>query len=329
MKHLTILVPNGENNLSSIVGVYKIFNRANAIYASKGFKAVFKIELVGTSQKVGFYDDLFTVKPHKKVSEIKKTDFIIIPSLNHNFDSAVHENKEIINWIAKQYRLGAEVASICTGAFLLATTGLLDGKKCSTHWSAVSIFKQRFPGIHLQPDQLITDENRIYTNGGAYSFLNLILYLIEKFYDRETALLCSKIFQIDVSRSHQSEFMIFNGQKNHDDGAILEAQEYLEKYFQEKISIASLSSKLHITRRNFDRRFIKATGITPLDYLQRVKIEAAKKQLENYPKTVTEVMYTVGYNDAKAFRDVFSRITGLSPVDYKLKYNKFSNSVLS
>ncbi len=322
MKHLTILVPNGENNLSSIVGSYKIFNRANAIFISKGRNPIFTIELVGTTQKIGFYDDLFTVQAHKKLSEIKKTNFIIIPSLNHNFDSAVQENQEIIDWITKQYHLGAEVASICTGAFLLAATGLLEGKMCATHWSAAAVFKQRFPNINLQPDQLITDENGIYTNGGAYSFLNLILYLIEKFYDRETALLCSKIFQIDMNRSQQSEFIIFNGQKEHEDEAVLEAQEYLEQNFQEKISIANLSEKLHITRRNFDRRFIKATGVTPLDYLQRVKIEAAKKHLENYSKTVTEVMYEVGYNDAKAFRDVFCRITGLSPVAYKLRYNK-------
>ena len=125
-----------------------------------------------------------------------------------------------------------------------------------------------------------------------------------------------------MNRNFQSEFIIFNGHKHHEDKKVFEAQAFLESNYPEKISIGDLSDKLHVGRRNFDRRFIKATGITPLEYLQRVKIEAAKKSLENTRKTINEVMYEVGYNDSKAFRNVFSRITGISPNDYRSKYNK-------
>jgi transcriptional regulator GlxA family with amidase domain len=325
MKHLSIIVPKGKgNNLSSIVGAYKLFMRANAYWKQSGKRELFKIELVGLSKKIEFYDGLFTVKPSSTIASIKRTNLIIIPSLNHNYQNAVKENQLFIDWIAKQYKNGAEVASICTGAFLLASSGLLNGRSCSTHWSAADNFREMFPEVHLQTDRLITDEKGIYTNGGAYSFLQLIIYLIEKYYDRQTAIYCAKVFQIDFDRNSQSEFSIFNGYKNHSDAIVQNAQTFLEKNYQDKISIEFLSSKFNIGRRNFDRRFIKATGITPLDYLQRVKVEVAKKTFENKNKTVNEVMYDVGYNDTKAFREVFGRVTGLSPLEYKSKYNKES-----
>lgn len=322
MKHLTILVPEGENNMSSIVGAYKIFTRANEHWKDLGNRPLFKIELAGISKKIDFYDGLFSVRPHTHISNVSRTNLIIIPSLNHNYDKAVKGNDRLVDWISGQYHKGAEIASICTGAFLLAASGLLDGKICSTHWAAADVFRERFPDVNLQTDQLITDENGIYTNGGAYSFLNLIIYLVEKYYDRPTAIFCSKVFQIEMDRQSQSAFIIFKGQKLHDDDVVKRAQHYMERNLQEKISVEHLSSKFAVGRRNFDRRFIKATGNTPIEYLQRVKIEAAKKAFETTRKNVNEVMYDVGYSDAKAFREVFRRVTGVSPLEYRNKYNR-------
>ena len=322
MKHLTILVPDGENNLSSIVGAYKIFTRANEYWIGTGKKQVFSIQLAGISKRINFYEGLFSVKPHTNISAISKTDLIIIPSLNHNYQKALKPNKALVEWISNQYKNGAEVASICTGAFLLASSGLLDGKTCSTHWAAAENFRIMFPEVNLQTDHLITDENGIYTNGGAYSFLNLVIYLIEKYYDRRTAIFCSKVFQIEMDRNSQSEFAIFTGQKRHEDEVVKKAQAYIEGNLQEKISMEHLSSIFSVGRRNFDRRFIKATGNTPVEYLQRAKIESAKKALETTRKTINEVMYEVGYSDVKAFREVFKKITGMSPLEYKGKYNK-------
>jgi transcriptional regulator GlxA family with amidase domain len=199
---------------------------------------------------------------------------------------------------------------------------LLDGKSCSTHWAVADNFRSMFPKVNLQTDKLITDENGIYTNGGAYSFLNLIIYLVEKYYDRQTAIFCSKVFQIEMDRQSQSSFTIFTGQKSHSDETVKKAQAYIERNLHEKISVEQLSSKFAVGRRNFDRRFIKATGNTPVEYSQRVKIESAKKAFENSRKTISEVMYEVGYSDVKAFREVFRKITGMSPLEYKGKYNK-------
>jgi transcriptional regulator GlxA family with amidase domain len=205
---------------------------------------------------------------------------------------------------------------------MLASSGLLDGKSCSIHWNSVEKLKDLFPKVSVKKDKLITDEQGIYTNGGAYSFLNLLIYLIEKYYDRQTAIYCSKIFQVEIDRQTQSSFTIFTGQKSHGDEVVRQAQAYLEDNFYEKISVEDLSQKFAVGRRNFDRRFIKATGNTPIEYLQRVKIESAKKAFETTRKNINEVMYDVGYSDVKAFRETFRKITGMSPLEYKHKYNK-------
>lgn len=319
MRSLTILVPDGQDNLTSVVGPYKFFTKANAYFK----KEVFQVQLAGVTDKVDLYDGLFSIRPQTHIRDIEKTDMVIIPALAHNnIPDILARNKEAISWIKRQYEQGAEIASICTGAFLLASTGLMKGRICSTHWNAAARFAALFPDVDLQPDKLITDEQGIYTNGGAFSFLNLLLYLIEKYYDRPTAVFCAKVFQVDIDRNSQSPFTIFNGQKDHADEEIRKAQTYLESNLSDKISMDELAGSLAISRRNFDRRFIKATGNTPIEYQQRVKIELAKKALETGRKTINEVMYEVGYADTKAFRDLFKKITGLSPVDYRNKYNK-------
>ena len=192
MKHLTIIIPVGQINLGTIAciaGVYEIFTTANGFNKKNGRKELFTIELASISNKAEAYKDLFTVKPGVNVSTITKTNLIIIPStLIRSYKDAMKENRLLIDWIEKQYKEGAEVASMCSGAFLLASSGLLDGKNCSTHWVFSDAFRTMFPKVNLQANQLITDENGIYTNGGAYSFLNLAIYLVEKYYGRQTAI---------------------------------------------------------------------------------------------------------------------------------------------
>jgi transcriptional regulator GlxA family with amidase domain len=326
MKHITILVPDGQSNLStvaSIVGASEIFTEANAYYKRNGKRELYKVEIAGISKKVDYGEGLITLKPQINISAIAKTNLIIIPSsLVRSYQKAAKGNQLLMDWIEQQYKQGAEVASVCSGAFMLASSGVLDGKNCSTHWAYADTFRNMFPKVNLKEEKLITDEHGIYTNGGAYSFLNLIIYLVEKYYDRQTAIYCSKIFQIDMDRDSQSAFAIFSTQKNHDDHIIKEAQAYIEMNLQDKISMEELSARFAVGRRHFDRRFIKATGNTPLEYAQRVKIESAKKAFETTRKNVSEVMYDVGYSDTKAFREVFRKITGMSPLEYRDKYNK-------
>ena len=321
MKYVTIVVPDCELNLNTIAGAYEILNQANAYWERIGNTPKLYIQIAGYVKESSVNSGYFTVHP-LDISTITKTDLLIIPSIFGDYGEAVKHNKALIEWIGQQYKSGAEIASMCSGAFLLAATGLLEGKYCSTHWNAIEGFRNMFPGVKIAEDKIITDENGIYTNGGGYSFLNLMLYLVEKLFDRPTAIICSKIFQIDFDRTTQSQFSIFHIQKNHGDELISKAQTYIEENIEAKISFEKLSSELAISRRNFDRRFIKATGNTPVEYLQRVKVEAAKKELEKGRKTVFEIMNDVGYTDDKAFREVFKKVTGISPMDYKNKYNK-------
>lgn len=326
MKQISILVPKGAVALSCIEGPFILFNKVNEISVSMGKQPLFHVQLVGLTKDMHVYDRLFRVSPDVTIKEVTKTDLIIIPAVNGNMNEVIESNKDFFPWINTQHERGAEVASLCVGAFLLAATGLLKGKKCSTHWSAVDNFKQLFPDVELVSDKIITDENGIYSSGGANSFWNLLLYLLEKYTNREMAVLFSKYYEIEIDRFSQSPFIMFTGQNVHNDEPVKKAQEFIEKNVADKISVEDLASKFAIGRRNFERRFKKATHNTPVEYIQRVKMEAAKKSLEASRKNVTEVMYDVGYSDTKAFRTVFKKITGMSPIDYRNKYNKQSIS---
>lgn len=322
MKQVTILYPQEQSALSTVacvVGALEVFAKAEDYWKKQGNAQNYKVMIVGTATKEEFIKGMVAIKTDVHFSEINSTDLIIIPAAT---PVANPSNQAMLDWITQQYKKGAEIASMCSGAFILGSSGVLDGKRCSTHWSLTDRFREMFPKVNLCADKLITDEHGIYTNGGAYSFLNLMIYLIEKFYDRQTAIYCSKVLQIELDRNSQSEFSIFTGHKLHGDELVQEAQKYMESNAEEKLSIEEISSKFAIGRRSFDRRFIKATGVTPLEYSQRVKIELAKKALESSRKNVNEVMYEVGYSDVKAFREVFRKFTGMSPLEYRGKYNK-------
>ncbi|ATP57850.1 AraC family transcriptional regulator [Pedobacter ginsengisoli] len=321
MKHISILVPKGAI-LGSLEGSRQLFSQVNEFFKAKGQPPLFKVQLVGLTKETPVSGGLFTVNADLLIGDIEKTDLIIIPAIDGEISGAIEKNKDFVPWIVKQYENGAEIASLCLGAFLLASTGLLKGRKCATHWLAENDFRRMFPDVSLVTEKIITDEHGIYSSGGAFSYLNLILYLIEKYAGREIAVLSAKVFAIELDRENQLSFTIFQGQKEHEDESVKKIQEFIEKNFQEKITIDQLASMQAIGRRNLERRFKKATSNTIVEYIQRVKMEAAKISLESSRENINEVMYKVGYTDNKAFRTTFKRITGLSPIQYRSKYNR-------
>ena len=321
MKHISILVPEGTI-LGSLEGSRQLLTQVNQFLKARYEDPLFKVQLVGLSKETRVSGGLFTVHADLLIDDVKKTDLIIIPAIDGDIKLALETNKDFIPWIIKQYKSGAEVASLCLGAFLLAATGLVNGRKCATHWLAENSFRQLFPEVELVTEKIITDEQGIYSSGGAFSYLNLILHIIEKYAGHEMAVLSAKVFAIEIERQNQLSFTIFQGQKDHEDEPIKKAQEFIEKNYRDKITVEQLTSMLAIGRRNFERRFKKATANTVVEYIQRVKMEAVKKGLEGSRKNVNELMYDVGYSDIKAFRTVFKKITGKSPIDYRNKYNR-------
>jgi transcriptional regulator GlxA family with amidase domain len=322
MKHVSILIPHGHTSVVNIEGTHQILNAVNSMLAGMGRPPLFKVQLAGISKETSQRNGLFTISPDVLIRDVAKTDLIIIPAIHGDPKTVLENNTAFIPWIIQQYEAGAEVASLCIGSFFLASTGLLQGKQCATHWTEANNFRAMFPDVNLVDDKIMTEEDGIYTSGGAYSFLNLLVYIIEKYAGRDIAILTAKSFMIDIDRISQSPFIIFQGQKTHDDEPVKKAQEFIETNFEDKITVDQLASMLALSRRNLERRFKKATANTVVEYMQRVKIEAAKMSLESSRENVNEVMYKVGYTDSKAFRTTFKKITGLSPVQYRNKYNR-------
>lgn len=297
-----------------------LFTAVNQFLQASGRPALFKVQLVGQTREVRLHGGVFSVHTDQLLDEVQHSDLILIPALFGDMQRALELNREAIPWIIKHHQQGTEIASLCVGAFLLASTGLLNGRKCSTHWAFGNEFANTFPEVTLVDGGIITDDQGLYTSGGANSYWNLLLYLVEKYTDRDTAILAAKYFAIDIDRESQAAFTIFNGQKDHNDEEIKRVQEYLECNYQEKIGVDQLADQFALSRRSLERRFKKATNNTVVEYMQRVKVEAAKRDFEKSRKNINEVMYDVGYTDSKSFRSVFKRITGLTPIEYRNKY---------
>lgn len=326
MKHISILIPQGHTSLANIEGSQHMFSEVNECFTRAGKHPLFNIKLVGINPNTSQRNGVYTIKPDLLIHEVNKTDLVIVPAMLGDMENALQINKDFMPWVIQQYAQGAEVASFCVGAFFLAAAGLLDGKQCATHWRFANEFRKMFPNANLVDDKIMTEDHGIYTSGGAYSYTNLLLYLIEKHAGRDVAIMISKMFMIDIDRHSQSPFIIFRGQKEHEDNLIIKAQEFIEKNFKDKITVDQLADLLALGRRSLERRFKKATCNTVTEYIQRVKMEAAKKELETSRKTVSELMYEIGYSDTKAFRSTFKKVTGLSPIEYRNKYNR--NSIL-
>ena len=323
MKHISILVPKGTAIIDTILGSYNLFQLANADYRKKTGAPLVDIDLVGINLEPHRYSNFFSIEPTKSLKDVNRTDLIIVPGLVGNMRNQIALNYPFVDWMRLQrIEHEAEIASLCRGAFLLAETGMMNKKSCATHWLTHDTFREMFPKVNLIPEKVISEDNGIYSSGGAYSFLNLLLYLVEKYYGRETAIWCSKVSEIDFDRIDQNQFVIFNGQKDHSDSQVMKTQEFIELHFAEKISVEQLAEQTATSTRNFIRRFKKATNNTPIEYIQRVRMEAAKKKLESSTMNIHQVMYSIGYNDDKTFRSLFKRYVGMTPLEYRNKYNR-------
>lgn len=328
MKRVAILVPE-SSVIQAIADPQYCFSAVNKFLEDAGLPLLFEITLVGQTDEVKLTSGHYVVFADKTIYDAAQYDLIIIPALFGNMEEAIEANHRFVPWMVKQYENGAELASLCVGAFLLAATGLLEGKKCSTHWGFTNEFKLMYPGIHVEDGAIVTEQSGVYSSGGANSYWNLLLHLTEKYAGRHMAVVLSKYFAVDINRNSQSVYAMFKAQKEHADEAVKQAQHFIEQHVEAKLSVDDVAEKVAIGRRSLERRFKLATHNSVLEYMQRVKMEAAKRQFEGGYKNINEVMHDVGYADTKAFRTTFKKVTGLTPVAYKKKYSKINNMDIS
>lgn len=261
---------------------------------------------------------------------VRRADVVLVPALEPDLADRLAQNRDVVAWIRRMHDGGADVASACTGAFLLGEAGLLDGRAATTHWAFQDLLRQRYPRVRVCPEAIVVDEGRVCTAGGAMSFLNLALHLIERWLGAEVARIASKVFLVDVNKPPQTAYAILDAQKAHTDVEILRAQGLMESGLAAGASsVGEVSVKVAMSRRTFVRRFTRATGSSPREYLQRVRVEAAKRALEGTRRSIVSIAAETGYTDPVAFRRVFARLTGLTPADYRRRYGIGASSAVT
>ncbi|MDO3381139.1 GlxA family transcriptional regulator [Gilvimarinus algae] len=312
--------------LSSLAAPLDILTRTNEILLSQDQAPAFAITRITpqagplTVDGISYWRGDCTIEDRPAQSFGHPQALILIPAFQGSWDQLKHAYADVLLWLQQHYQAGTEVASLCKGSYFLAEAGVLKGKPCTSHWAVTDDMRQRFPEIQLKPDAVVTDESGTYTGGGAFSSLNLLLYLIEKFCGHELGVQVAKNFSIQRDHASQAHFSIFTGMTHHRDPLIREAQAYMEAHYHQALNLETVAQKVHMSKRNFIRRFKQAVDMPPLEYLQRIKIEAAKKALEAGHLSIQSLTLEVGYNDSKTFRQVFKRLTGLTPQAYRQKY---------
>lgn len=323
MKKVSILATHGTI-ATTVLGPMDVFFLAgrlwNAIYDTP-MTPFFEVEIVGEKEGPVKCLNNVLLQPHQTMESVKKTDLIIISSITSR-DRIPKHRPETIRWLKNQHRRGASIASVCTGAFLLAETGLLDSKTATTHWGFMDLFRERYPRVDLKPEKLITDEGTLYCAGALSAGIDLSIYLVEKYCGHEVAIQCSKALMHDMCRQSQAPCNVLQFQKKHGDESVLAAQTWLEDHYAETLDMNAVARAHGMSRRTFERRFKKATGDTPLFYLQKTRVEAAKKMIETENATFDEISYRAGYENSSHFREIFKKHARLLPTQYERYFRR-------
>jgi transcriptional regulator GlxA family with amidase domain len=319
MIQLGVLLTN-QYRLLSVAAILDVFESVNRFYVNDKKDPAFNISLFSLNKPDGKSIE-FNGYEIKSTQEPTKQDLVFIPAFGPaDIVQAIHENYNYIPWLQQQYQAGAELACVCTGAFLLGATGLLNGRVATTHVDACKDFANAFPSVKLQPDKVVTGDGRLYTSGGSTSSFHLMLHLLQKHCGKDIAVRTAKLFSIDMDREHQTYFSTFSPLQVHNDELVAMAQQSIETAYQNSGTIEELIKEIPGSRRNIARRFKQVTGITPIEYLQKTRIEAAKKLLVETNQQMTEVMINSGYSDPKAFRKIFRKSVGMTPTGYREKF---------
>ncbi len=322
MTDVTILFLDGTFS-STASGPMEVFRHAGSLWnLLTGTRQVPRFRV--TTASVGGHavrcDGPIQIKPDAALDDIRKTDLIFIPTTGISIDDVVERNAPVVPWLRRWHKRGAAMASVCSGVGLMAATGLLDGKRATTHWALAERFREKYPNVKWMPELMVTEDRGFYCGGGVHAALDLSLYLVEKFCGHEIAMQSAKAMLIEMPRAWQAGFAIVPLKTEHSDDSISTAQEWLHENFHKTFPLEAPAKRVGMSLRNFVRRFKEATGDSPLAYIQKLRIAAAKRLLESGHRTMQEISDAVGYQDAAFFRNLFQRHTGVSPSAYRRRF---------
>jgi transcriptional regulator GlxA family with amidase domain len=320
MKKIGLIIPH-DHTLLTIGAIFDVIETVNRICASSNCEKPFNISLFQSPEQIQQHGKLFHGYPVKSIRSNQQMDIVFIPSVaTAKMEETLAKNKFFLPWLRRQFKGGAEMASFCTGAFLFGASGLLDGKHATTHVDACCTFASIFPKVFIKPGHTVTADNRCYTSGGATAAFHLLILLVQKYCGDEVAIRITKYFAVDLERYQQSHFSIFRPDYSHHDEVVKEIQRRIENDYSSISTIEEIIKKVPASRRNIVRRFKHSTGLPPIEYLQQVRIERAKKLLEQTNLSVADVVVEVGYTDPKSFRKIFNKIVGVTPLEYRAKF---------
>src|SRR5450432_794969 len=322
MMEVTVLFLDGTFS-STAVGPMEVFRHAGTLWnmlTGKREVPCFRVTTASVDGRAVRCDGRILIKPDTALTAIRKTDLIFIPATGLSLDDVVERNAPVVPWLKRWRKRGVSIASLCSGVGLVAATGLLDGKRATTHWGLAERFREKYPRVKWMPELMVTEDGGFYCGGGVNASLDLSLYLVERFCGHDIALQTAKALLIETPRAWQAGFAVVPLKTEHSDESISTAQEWLHQNFHRTFPLEAPARRVGMSLRNFVRRFKQATGDSPLIYLQKLRVAAAKRLLESDHRTVQEVSDAVGYQDVAFFRSLFQRHTGVSPSAYRRRF---------
>ena len=308
---------------STAIGPMEVFRHAGALWnvlTGTQPSPHFRVTTASVDGHAVRCDGPIQVRPAAALKDIRKTELILIPSTGISLDDVVERNAPVVPWLRRWHKRGAAIASVCSGVGLVAATGLLDGKRATTHWALAERFREKYPAVRWMPELMITEDHGLYCGGGVNASLDLALHLVEGFCGHDVAMQSAKALLIETPRAWQAGFAVVPLKTEHSDETISGAQEWLHQNFHRNFPLEATAKRVGMSLRNFVRRFKQATGDSPLSYLQKLRIAAAKRLLESDHRTMQEISDAVGYQDVAFFRQLFERHTGASPSAYRQRF---------
>jgi transcriptional regulator GlxA family with amidase domain len=309
---------------SAVTGLLDTLQIANRWIASgtQGPREAFLACVLGATATVtgsaGF------LVPCEPLAAMRPIDVAIVPPIFGDIAETLRENRAMVSWLARRAGEGSTVASVCTGAFFLAEAGLLAGRRATTNPMFADAFRRAHPSTALLLDRRLVDDGRVLSAGSTTAFLDLAVYLVDRFAGHEVAVATAKALAIDKNHRSQLPYFLHFAEKGHGDAAVLALQTWLEEDFARPIGARQMARRVAVSQRSLNRRFLTATGLTPIDYLHGVRIEAAKRLLETSDLTVAEITSRVGYQDPRSFSRLFRTSVGLSPAGYRERFGAAS-----